>query len=200
MEAHPMRLSAALTTAAALTLAGASLAETQAPSTAGSADAPEQAQALIGDFMTKLQGELKGALQEGGPVTAIRVCKEEAPAIGASLSEQSGWQVGRTSLKTRNPDNDPDAWEKEVMQQFEQRKAAGTPVAELTYAEVVEDDGDKTYRYMKAIPTQEVCLVCHGSDLSPELVEALDKAYPQDQARGFQLGDIRGAFTLSRPL
>lgn len=195
-----MRLSAALTTAAALTLAGASLAETQAPSTAGSADAPEQAQALIGDFMTRLQGELKGALKEGGPVTAIRVCKEEAPEIGASLSEQSGWQVGRTSLKTRNPDNDPDAWEKEVMQQFEQRKAAGTPVAELTYAEVIEDDGDKTYRYMKAIPTQEVCLVCHGSDLSPELVEALDKAYPQDQARGFQLGDIRGAFTLSRPL
>lgn len=195
-----MRLSAMLTTAAALALAGAAFAETQAPSTAGKGDAPDQAQALIGDFMTRLQGELKSALKEGGPVSAIRVCKEEAPAIAASLSEQSGWQVGRTSLKTRNPDNDPDAWEKQVLQELEERKAAGTPVAELSYAEVVDENGDKTYRFIKAIPTGEVCLVCHGSDLSPELVEALDKAYPQDEARGFALGDIRGAFTLSKPL
>ena len=195
-----MRLFAMLTIAIALTLAGATFAETQAPSTSSTSDAPDQAKALISDFTTRLQGELKSALKAGGPVTAVRVCKEEAPEIGASLSEQSGWQVGRTSLKTRNPDNDPNAWEKQVLQQFEQRKAAGTPVAELSYAEVVEDNGDKTYRYMKAIPTGEVCLVCHGSDLSPELVETLDKAYPEDQARGFELGDIRGAFTLSKPL
>jgi hypothetical protein len=170
------------------------------PETNGTSAADDQARDLIKAFATRLQGELKGALQEGGPTAAVRVCKEEAPAIAASLSEQSGWQVGRTSLKTRNPDNAPDAWEREVLEQFDDRKAAGQPVAGMTHAAVVEQDGGKRYRFMQAIPTGDVCLACHGSDLSSDLVEALDKAYPEDQARGFALGDIRGAFTLSKPL
>jgi hypothetical protein len=53
---------------------------------------------------------------------------------------------------------------------------------------------------MKAIPTAKVCLACHGSAITPEVTAALDEAYPQDQARGYAEGDIRGAFSLSKPL
>ena len=53
---------------------------------------------------------------------------------------------------------------------------------------------------MKAIPTGELCLLCHGETIDPDIAAAIDKAYPEDQARGFSLGDIRGAFTLSKPL
>jgi hypothetical protein len=53
---------------------------------------------------------------------------------------------------------------------------------------------------MKAIPTAELCLTCHGEALDPELQATLDELYPADKARGFKEGDIRGAFTLSRPL
>jgi hypothetical protein len=195
-----MRTPVLLTTTAALALAGSVLAQTLSPETNDTADADAQARELTKAFATRLQGELKAGLKEGGPTAAVRVCKEEAPAIAASLSEQSGWQVARTSLKTRNPENAPDEWERQVLEQFDDRQAAGQPVADMTYAAVVEQDGAETYRFMKAIPTAEVCLACHGSDLSPDLVEALDKAYPEDQARGYELGDIRGAFTLSKPL
>lgn len=161
----------------------------------------DQAQQIIKDFATTLQGELKGALQEGGPVNAVSVCKEKAPAIAADLSEESGWDVGRTSLKTRNAAlNTPDEWERNVLEQFESRKANGESPEGMSYAAVVDTEDGKTYRYMQAIPTQQVCLACHGKDLPPDLVEAIDTAYPEDEARGYSVGDIRGAFTLSKPL
>lgn len=164
------------------------------------AGANDEARALIQQYASSLKGELVSAIKAGGPTNAIAVCKEKAPAIANSLSETSEWEISRTSLKTRNPDNAPDDWEKQVLEDFEARKAAGNPVPGMSYAEVVETDGKETYRYMMAIPTDTVCLTCHGSDLDPELVEVIDAEYPEDQARGYSAGDIRGAFTLSKPL
>ncbi|MEA3640555.1 MAG: DUF3365 domain-containing protein [Lamprobacter sp.] len=162
--------------------------------------ANDEAKALIQQFASSLKTELVSAMKAGGPVNAVAVCQDKAPAIANSLSETSDWEIGRTSLKTRNASNAPDAWEKQTLEQFEARKAAGKPVEGMSYSEVVETDGQKVYRYMMAIPTQEVCLACHGSDLMPELTAAIDEAYPADQARGYSAGDIRGAFTLSKPL
>ena len=160
-----------------------------------------EAKALIKEFATTLQGELQAAIKAGGPPQAIGVCKERAPAIAADLSKRSGWEVGRTSLKVRNQSlNKPDEWEVGVLESFEQRKAAGEPVETIAYGEVVDVAGKKEFRFMKAIPTAEVCLACHGSNLTPEVTAVLDREYPGDQARGFELGDIRGAFTLSKPL
>lgn len=184
----------------ALALAGA-LAATTLQGSETTADYADQAQGIIKQFATTLQGELKGAIKEGGPVNAVQVCKDRAPAIAAGLSDESGWAVGRTSLKTRNVAlNTPDAWETEVLEQFESRKANGESPKGMSYASVVETDDGKVYRYMQAIPTGEVCLACHGKDITPDLVKALDEAYPEDQARGYELGDIRGAFTLSKPM
>jgi hypothetical protein len=179
----------------------AALAATTLQGSETSADYADQAKGLIKQFATTLQGELKGAIKEGGPVNAVQVCKDRAPAIAADLSQESGWAVGRTSLKTRNVAlNTPDAWETEVLEQFESRKANGESPEGMSYAAVVETDDGKVYRYMQAIPTGEVCLACHGKDITPDLVKALDEAYPEDQARGYELGDIRGAFTLSKPM
>jgi hypothetical protein len=83
-----------------------------------------------------------------------------------------------------------------VLEQFAQRAEAGEPIQQIKHAEVV----DGQYRYMQAIGTAEGCLGCHGEKIKPELLSLLDQRYPQDQARGFREGDLRGAFTLSRPL
>nr|VFK10650.1 MAG: Protein of unknown function (DUF3365) [Candidatus Kentron sp. LPFa]VFK26753.1 MAG: Protein of unknown function (DUF3365) [Candidatus Kentron sp. LPFa] len=64
----------------------------------------------------------------------------------------------------------------------------------------MEKDGVRVFRYMKAIPTLEVCILCHGASLSPDVVAKLDELYPEDQARGFKVGDIRGAFSFMQPL
>lgn len=164
------------------------------------ARANDEARALITQYASSLKGELVGAIKAGGPSSAIGVCQDKAPAIAASLSDSSEWTIGRTSLKTRNPKNAPDDWETQILEQFESLKAAGGENTPMAYAEVVEHDGQKQYRYMQAIPTQAVCLTCHGTDIDPELAKTIDAAYPEDQARGYSEGDIRGAFTLTKPM
>jgi len=108
--------------------------------------------------------------------------------------------VGRTSLKVRNPNNAPDAWERRVLEEFEARKARGEDVRKLEHAEIVAVNGKKRFRYMKAIPTGKICLKCHGAKLDPAVAQTLEQFYPQDKARGFRVGDIRGAFTITQPL
>jgi cytochrome c553 len=112
----------------------------------------------------------------------------------------SGWEVARTSLKPRNPNNAPDKWETQVLMEFETRKSAGEDPSKLVYTEIVEENGHQVFRMMKAIPTAEVCTKCHGVELQEPVVEKLDELYPEDQARGYKVGDLRGAFTLKKPL
>jgi hypothetical protein len=139
-------------------------------------------------------------MQEGGPVKAIGICNLKAPRIAAAISAEAGWDIGRTSLRIRNPANAPDPWELTVLEQFEQRKADGEDPAQMEYYAAVEQDGGTVFRYMKAIPTAALCLACHGAELAPGVEKKLAELYPGDQARGYQVGDIRGAFTIIRPL
>lgn len=166
-----------------------------APAFAQDADPRKQeAAAIVQAFFGELKGELEAGMAQGGPVNAIAVCNEKAPGIAAAHAARTGWTVGRTSLKLRNAKNAPDAWERKVLEEFEARKAAGEKPDTLVKAEVV----DGRYRFMKAIPTGNVCLNCHGGEIKPEVEAKLKALYPQDAATGFRVNDLRGAFTLSR--
>jgi hypothetical protein len=52
---------------------------------------------------------------------------------------------------------------------------------------------------MRAIPTDALCLTCHGKTLAPDLAAAIARNYPGDQATGFELGQLRGAFSVTWP-
>jgi hypothetical protein len=153
-----------------------------------------QARQTIKSFGGQLKGELQAAMKAGGPVNAISVCHTKAPEIAAAINQDSAYQISRTSQKNRNDGNAPSDWQQAVLEKFEARKAAGEDVAKIDHAEVV--DGE--FRYMKAIPTGAVCLNCHGSDIRPEVSARLDELYPNDKARGYSLGDIRGAFYVTK--
>jgi hypothetical protein len=45
------------------------------------------------------------------------------------------------------------------------------------------------------------CLSCHGpvDTLDPELREALAQRFPDDEATGYQLGELRGAYVAELP-
>jgi len=163
-------------------------------------DEVEASRETVKEFMQTLKKELQTSMQEGGPVNAVSVCNLIAPAIANTYSVRNGWEVGRTSLKLRNPNNAPDAWERSVLEAFEERKLAGEDPAQMEFHEVVRVDGDKQLRYMKAIPTSRPCLACHGEALDSIVKARLEKLYPHDQALGYREGDIRGAFTVTQPL
>jgi hypothetical protein len=197
------------TGAAALAIAAAVLGLTGERVQAGEAQAAtgeapqaelQEARGLVQDFFTNLKGELQAAIKEGGPAHAIGVCGEVAPSIAGNISDKSGWAVGRTALKVRNPRNTPSVRERAVLMEFKQRHAEGEGFKKMESATVVEE-GDRRYlHYMKAIPTQEVCLACHGSNVKPEVQQAIDAQYPADAATGFEQGELRGAFTFVKPL
>jgi hypothetical protein len=143
----------------------------------------------------ELKATLQASMKAEGPLKAISVCNTEAPKLAAKVSDEKGMEVGRTSLKVRNELNAPDPWELTVLEQFENRKAEGEPVNTIDYSEVMQHNGNKVFRYMKAIPTDDVCLMCHGEQIQENLSAELQRLYPNDQATGYKKGDIRGAFT-----
>jgi hypothetical protein len=160
----------------------------------------QQSKIAIKEFSTTLKGALVTAMKSGGPTEAINVCNQVAPTIAASLSEKYGFDIARTSLKVRNPDNKADCWERKVLNQFEKRKQAGEEIKTLTFSEKVTSGDNQELRMMKAIPTGAVCLKCHGSNIADPVQTSLSKLYPEDQATGFSLGDIRGAFTIRKSI
>lgn len=133
--------------------------------------------------------DLKHALERGlaaGPEQAIEACRAEALRIARTHSG-TGVRVGRTSLRLRNPANAPAPWQRPILDDF-----ARTPVEQLG-PRVVRIDGDRV-GYVEPIVLGPVCLTCHGSTLDPTVAARIDALYPDDQARGFALGELRGAF------
>ncbi len=161
-------------------------------------DKTDQARTVVKSFAKNLKSTLQTSVKNDGFEAAIDVCHLQAAPIAQKVAKQHDWQVARTSLKVRNEQNQPDNWERKVLTDFEKRKTAGEALNTMEYAEHVMVDGKPVYRYMKAIGTAEVCLACHGETLATPIAAKLDQLYPKDQARGFKLGDIRGAFTLQK--
>jgi hypothetical protein len=161
-----------------------------------------EARGVASSVPPKLFAVLQEEIARGGPEGAIEVCRDKAPQLAREASEKTGWQIRRVSLKNRNPKAVPDAWERAVLEEFDRRAAAGADPATLEKGEVVTENGQRVYRYMKALPTQMLCTHCHGTDeqLSAAVKAKLAQLYPNDKATGYSPGQIRGAMTIKRPL
>lgn len=162
----------------------------------------DDARKVAASIPPKLLEVLDEEIRKGGPENAIGVCREKAPQMAKAASEKTGWAIRRVSLKNRNPKAVPDAWEKAVLEEFDRRAAAGDKPTGLEKGELLTIDGQQVYRYMKALPTQDLCLQCHGTAdrISPAVQAKLQELYPNDQAIGYSAAEIRGAITIRKPL
>jgi predicted small lipoprotein YifL len=134
-------------------------------------------------LFSRLSTELKTAMEESGPVSAISVCKDAAPVIAADVSREQGLRIGRTSFKLRNAANAPPEWAKPwVEKRVEDPTYLAGPEGQLGV--------------LLPIRAQAACLTCHGTeDTVPGEVQAVvAKLYPNDQATGFSVEDLRGWF------
>ena len=131
---------------------------------------------------TRLKGRLMAFLGSDDPAAAIVVCAEEAPQIAADVSQEHDVSIGRTSFRLRNPKNTPPDW----ATQF---------VADRIDEPVYLTDGRKLGALLP-IQLEMACLMCHGPEdaIPQEIKESLAEHYPDDQAMGFQRGDLRGWF------
>lgn len=163
----------------------------------------EESRTAAMPFLKALAEENKKAVQEGGPESAVKVCKDIAPKMASELSRQKGWKVTRVSMKVRNPMiGTADAWEQKALKKMEARLAKGEKPETLEVAEIVKGADGKTFRYLKGIVLQPGCVSCHGkSEEIPEAVKAsLAAEYPHDQATGYAPGQLRGGLSIQRKL
>jgi hypothetical protein len=161
-----------------------------------------EARKVAGSVPPKLLAVLTEEIGKNGPEGAILVCRDKAPQLAKAASDETGWSVRRVSLRNRNPRAVPDGWERAALEDFDRRAASGESATTLEKAEIVTEGGTQSYRYMRALPTQPLCLNCHGSpeQLTPAVLEKLKVLYPDDKAVGYRPGDIRGAITIRKPV
>jgi hypothetical protein len=146
---------------------------------------------------------MQEAVAAKGVAGAIPVCKVEAPELIKAKRLETGWDIRRVSLKTRNAERGtPDLWEVRQLADFNIRAANGEKIDAMEKSEIVTIDGKQVFRYMKALPVGDVCLKCHGAvdGMEAGLKAKLAESYPHDQATGYSKGQIRGALTVKRPL
>ena len=65
------------------------------------------ARKITKEFGSQLKSELMNGMKAGGAEKAIEVCYVQAPEIAKQISDTTGWNVTRTSLKIRITDGAP---------------------------------------------------------------------------------------------
>lgn len=120
-----------------------------------------------------LGGRLNAHLASGAPGQAVAFCSAEAlvltDSVAASLGP--GWELKRTTTRTRNPANQPDSLETEALRFFTERADSAEQPEHL-----VQVAGDGGFRYYLPLRIGPMCLQCHGpgNALEPTVRGALD--------------------------
>ena len=185
----------AVVTASGLVLASPALAQKDKP-----ADAVARllkAREVVQTLSERLKADLTVTLKTAGPASSISVCQTVSPDLATQISSDTGFEITRTSQKPRNPDNAADEWENKVLAMFQAQLGSGAETGKLEHHEIVTTpEGDKLFRYMRAIVISEPCLACHGTDVRLDVKAEIARLYPEDKALGHKLGELRGAFSL----
>lgn len=171
------------------------------------APTPEESKRIVpvGDsvstaLLKTLKAHLINAIQEGGPVHAVKFCNLQALALSDTVARTAPWkvEVKRTSFKYRNPHNAPDPLEIRALKYFEEILSRNEPLPAF-YLQKVEEGKTLYYRYYKPMKVQGLCLTCHGEPnrMSSELKLTLASLYPEDKATGYREGDFRGVISVT---
>ncbi len=147
---------------------------------------------LFQAYQKDVLGSMKAALAGGGTAAAIPVCKEVSATLADRFAELPSVKVRRVAVRNRNPDHVPDEFEAGIMKEWEEGLANGSqPIA-------ISRDTEEGLRVMQPIVLRSrLCLRCHGEKrhMTPETLEMLQRLYPKDNATGFKVGELRGAFS-----
>lgn len=159
-----------------------------------------EARAAAKGLSEEIRGLLMQELKTGGLEGAVSVCATKAQARTADYRRNFGNDIRRVSLRRRNPANEPDAYERRVLESFDRLPADARPGAEAW--ELVRQDGRETLRYLRPLVANAMCLTCHGpvTEIPPTVRAVIAREYPDDQATGFSAGDVRGAVSVRIPL
>lgn len=143
----------------------------------------------------ELSSQLMIQMNAGGPAKAIPFCKEEAINILAKLSEKHNVLIKRSSDQLRSCKIEPTIRELDVVNNYKKlvsEKKDLKPIVEI------DDDGNK--HFYSPILIQAQCLTCHGTvneTMTVKIDSIIKSIYPFDIATGYNIGDVRGIWSIT---
>jgi hypothetical protein len=146
----------------------------------------QSAQKWTAEAFAVLSGRLLDAIETDGHASAIDVCGMEAKDLLDGVAEVHGASIRRVTDRPRNPANQADARDLEVMEMIHAMLADGGEV---------EASIEKGVVRMPIRISMPLCLTCHGdpeSDIPAETLVAIRGRYPTDMAIRYKMGDLRG--------
>lgn len=157
----------------------------------------EAGQGLAAATFRSLSEQLSGAIEEGGIPHALEFCSVQAIPLTEELSLEYDTRIRRASHKPRNPQNRADEDEFRVIE---------------SYIEAIETESELTPQIIRADEhicyfapirvSMDLCIQCHGNpgtDIDEEHLTLIRSLYPDDEATGFSMGDLRGIWSITLP-
>lgn len=162
----------------------------------------EELRGNAAEFVSSLGKVLLSEVQNNGILRAVSVCSDTAQAMTNNFSIKRGIYLKRVSSRYRNPNNKPDAFEKEALDYFQKLKSENKIDSLTEYIRIISENDVQSIRYMKPIIVQPLCLNCHGAkdQIMPEVQKIINERYPQDKAINYSTGDLRGAVSIQKVL
>jgi hypothetical protein len=143
-----------------------------------------KSKAYAKEYSNTLKKNLKNALEEGGIENAIEFCHLNAIPLSDSISKAKQLTFSRVSHKNRNPSNKVSSFELSLIEQYNQSKSKIPKLFQK---------GSQNLFYAPIYIDSPLCLNCHGkTELSQAVSNRLYQLYPNDLARGFSEGELRG--------
>jgi hypothetical protein len=147
----------------------------------------------------QLMSNLQKAVAEKGVDGAVEYCNVNATAILDEVADKYGISIRRVSNRYRNPADKPNEDEAPILEAYEYNAENGIN-SEPNIQKI--ENGDLLL-YTKAIVIPGgFCLSCHGDparEIDSKTLQKIDSIYSNDQAKGHQIGDLRGMWSIRIP-
>jgi hypothetical protein len=153
---------------------------------------------IMSETFALLSSNLTNAIAQGGPTNALHFCSAQALSLTDSIAQRHQADIRRVSHRARNPGNRPSDAEFRLLREYQGGLSRGVTNPPVLHQHA---SGEVTF-YAPILISQSTCLVCHGqpgTDIAPTTLATLDQLYPEDEARGFRLGDLRGLWAIRFP-
>lgn len=140
-----------------------------------------------------LSGELTNAMARGGISEAVTYCNVQAYPLTDSLT--TAFNVIRLKRATDKPRNQKNAANQEELAQLSLFKKQMMKEEEIK--PVVHLASDSSVVFYAPITIKGQCLTCHGNrDGMGADYDKIKMLYPQDKAINYDLGDLRGLWSI----
>lgn len=164
--------------------------------------AVQRGKVIVSETASLLSSNLQSAIQQSGISNALPFCALAASPLTVGMAGKHGVSIRRVTHKARNPADKADAAELVILKQLEAVLRTAT-AANPPPSSVTNFTASTATFFAPIILNNELCLKCHGEpgkDIAAENVALIQRLYPQDEATGFKLGDLRGAWRIDIPL